>query len=131
MEWKQIFERAKKTGAFTDADLETAKSWPHCAVGDNLRSRGYDKSHASDDLGNIIVNLDFNLKFMGRAFTTAVSDSNCMSRCKQDYNSDEYYRKQCISYINEAQRIYDMIQKTKPSQALIDHLGLKATPAAA
>ena len=123
--------KPKKTGAFTDADLEVAKSWPHCAVGDNLRSRGYDGSHEPFDLGTIIVNLDFNLKFMGRSFTRAVSDSNCMSRCKQDYNSDGYYRKQCISYIDEAQRIYDRIQKMEPSKALIDELKLTVTPTSA
>ena len=131
MEWKQIFKRAQKTGTFTDADLEKAKSWPHCAVGDNLRSRGYNKSRSSGDLFRIIVKLDEKLSHMGASFTCAVADANRMPKRKQDYYSEYEYRKQCMEYIDEAQEIYDRIQKTEPSKALIDELELTVPPASA
>ena len=131
MEWKQIFELARKTETFTDADLKMAKSWPDCAVGDKLHSRGYNKSRSSDDLFRIIVKLDTNLALMGAKFTCAVADANHMPKCKQDYYSEYEYSQQCMEYIDEAQEIYDRIQKTEPSKALIDRLNLKATPAAA
>ena len=131
MNWKQIFERARKTGTFNEDDYEKAKSWPHCAVGDNLRSRGYDKSYTSSQLGNIVVKFDNDLVDMGCTFTAAIAKSEYMSECKQDYSSDDKYRKECMKRVNKAQEIYDRIQKTEPSQALIDKLGLTATPAAA
>ena len=86
MKWKQIFEVARKTGTFTDADLKMARSWPDCAVGDKLHSMNYDKSRPSaDDLYKIIYKLDTNLASMGVSFTLAVSDANYMPVCKQDY----------------------------------------------
>ena len=127
MEWKQIFGRARKTGTFTDADLEIARSWPHCAVGDMLRNRGYNLSLTSSQLGKIIERYDINLEEMGIHFTMAVSNSHHMPMYKQDYNSDENYRKQCMAYIDKSQKIYDQIQKMNLSKALIDRLCLKAT----
>ena len=50
MKWKQIFEIARKTGTFTDADLKMARSWPDCAVGDKLHSMNYDKSYAHQQM---------------------------------------------------------------------------------
>ena len=131
MSWKQIFKRARKTGTFNEDDHKTALSWPDCAVGDMLRSRGYNKSYTSRQLGDIVVALDNDLVDMGCAFTASVAISEYISERKQNYSSDENYRKQCMAYIDEAQEIYNKIQKTEPSQALIDKLGLKATPAAA
>ena len=131
MSWIQIFERARKTGTFNEDDYEKAKSWPHCAVGDMICSIGYNKSYTSRQLAAIIVHLDNNLADMGCAFTAAIAKSEYMSECKQDYSSDDEYRKECMKLVNKAQEIYDMIQKTEPSQALIDFLVLKATPATA
>ena len=130
MKWKQIFEVARKTETFTDADLKMAKSWPDCAVGDNLRSRNYNKSRSSDDLFRIIVKLDTNLALMGSNFTCAVADANRMPKRKQDYYSEYEYSKQCMEYIDEAQEIYNKIQKTEPSKALIDELKLTVPPTA-
>ena len=131
MEWKQIFGRARKTGTFSKDDLKTARSWPRCAVGNMLRSRGYNLSLTSRQLGKIIERYDINLEEMGIHFTMAISDSNYMPKCKQDYNSDENYRKQCMAYIDKAQKIYDRIQKTEPSKALINELELTVPPTSA
>ena len=131
MEWKQIFEQAKKTGAFVDVDLEMARSWPHCAVGDNLRNRGYNLSLISGELGKIVEKHDTNLVNLGIKFTTAVAKSSRMPVCKQNYTSDEKYRKICAAFINKAQEIYNKIQKTEPSQALINELELTVTPTSA
>ena len=131
MNWKQKFEIARKTGTFTDADLEIARSWPHCAVGDMLRNRGYNKSHSSNDLFRIIVKLDEKLTHMGASFTCAVADANHMPKRKQDYYSEYEYRKQCMEYIDEVQEIYDRIQETEPSKALIDELELTVPPTSA
>ena len=130
MSWKQIFKRARKTGTFNEDDYEKAKSWPHCAVGDNLRSRGYNKSYTSRQLGNIVVMFDNDLVDMGCAFTAAIAKSEYMSECKQDYSSDDEYHKECMKRVNMAQEIYYRIQKMEPSKALIGKLGLKDTPAA-
>ena len=130
MKWKQIFEIARKTGTFTDADLKMAESWPDCAVGDNLRSRGYDRSRSSDDLFRIIVKIDEKLTNLGARFTCAVANANNMPNRKQDYNLDENYRNQCMAYIDTAQAIYNKIQKTEPSKALIDELKLTVPPTA-
>ena len=131
MEWKQIFEQAKKTGTFSYDNLKTARSWPHCAVGNMLRNMGYNRTLTSGHLGKIIERYDTNLEEMGIYFTMAISDSYYMPKCKQDYNSDENYHKQCMAYIDKAQEIYDRIQKTEPTQALINELRLKTTPVAA
>ena len=131
MEWKQIFELARKTETFTDADLKMAKSWPDCAVGDKLHGMHYSRSHLSDNLHKIIVKLDTNLALMGSNFTCAVADANRMPKRKQDYYSEYEYSKQCMEYIDEAQEIYDRIQKTEPSKALIDELELTVQPTSA
>ena len=96
-----------------------------------LRSRGYNLSLTSRQLGKIIERYDINLEEMGIHFTMAISDSNYMPKCKQDYNSDENYRKQCMAYIDKAQKIYDRIQKTEPSKALINELELTVPPTSA
>ena len=129
--WKQIFERARKTGTFNEDDWETAKLWNYCAVGDMICSRGYNMSYASKQLADIIVKYDDDLADMGCAFTAAIAKSRHMSELKQNYSSEDEYRKECIRCVNEAEEIYDKVQKTEPSQALIDHLDLKATPATA
>ena len=128
MEWKQIFEYARKNKTFSRDDLTKAGSWPHCAVGDNLRSRGYKKTHTSGDLGYIVDLYSKNLAEMGYSFTLAVSNSERMLKNRARYNSEDEYNKKCMYYINEAQKIYNNIQKTEPSQALIDKLKLTVTP---
>ena len=131
MKWKQRFGRARKTGTFNRNDLETAYSWPDCAVGDMLRSRGYNQILTSRTLAEMIYRNDAVLEEMGCCFYNVVKRSERMPMCRKIYNTDDEYREENIDLINDAQEIYDEIQNMEPSQALIDKLGLKATLAAA
>ena len=128
MSWKQIFERARKTGTFTDADLEMAKSWPHCAVGDMLCSRGYNKSHTSDELADIIISYNFALYGIGDTFFGFIYRSNTMPERKYLYNTEDEYHKECMRLVDEAEKIYDRIQKIGPNLSLRNHLNLKVAP---
>ena len=58
------------------------------------------------------------------SFTRAVRHSVNMPTERANHDSEDKYHKQCIAYINKAQKIYDEIQQTEPTQALIDKLEL-------
>ena len=129
MSWKQIFERARKTGTFNEDDYNTATSWKHCAVGDLLHSSGYNGSYSSDVLGGIVAEHDDYLLDKGLEFTKAVSDSLEMPSKRHRYHSEANYRKACIKLVRKAQKIYDEIQREEINQYLEEHLELTVTAA--
>ena len=113
MSWIQVFEYARKNGAFAKEDIEMSVRWTTCAVNDKLCSMGYNNlSYTCLSLGGIIEEYDSDLQDIGYAFTCAVYDA------------------QGIDGINKAQEIYDKIQKMNLNQALIDRLRLTVTPTA-
>ena len=130
MNWKQIIERAQKNGTFTKEDLKAAESWTDCVVSDKLRSMGYNMSHTSDQLDDIIVKYDEDLAWMGYHFAKAVKLSVRLSRNKELFNTDKERHEICQHITNSTKSLYDEIQNKKPTQALIDRLGLTATPVA-
>ena len=129
MKWNQIFENALKTGTFTNVDLGMAISWPHCAVGDLLHSRGYNGSYSSDVLGRIVDEHDDYLLDKGLEFTKAVRDSLEMPSKRNRYHSEANYHKACIKLVRKAQKIYDEIQREEIHSDLEDHLELTVTSA--
>ena len=130
MKWKQIFENARKIGTFTDEDIKMAKSWPDSAVGDMLRSKGYNLPLTSDMLAVTIYKHDAVLEAMGCCFYNVVKKSELLPICGEIHNTNDEYREEIMDLINEAQEIYDRIQRMKPSKALIDELKLTVPPTA-
>ena len=91
---------------------------------------GYNLSLTSEKLGSIVIKLDKDLAKMGYSFTESVSISAGLLRYREEY-MDDNRRNDYLYYINTAQETYDEIQKTEPTQALINELHLKATPVTA
>ena len=118
MNWKQRFKSAQNRKAFNRDDEETARSWTRGPVGDMLRSRGYKKRHTHGQLAMIIKTHDVGIVEMRRDFIKAIDDSmmSMMSTSKER-----------IKAVNKVKKIYNKIQKTKPSQVLIDELELTVT----
>ena len=73
-----------------------ATSWPDCAVGDMLCSRGYNKSHTSGELADIIISYNFALYGIGDTFYGFIYRSNTMPQRKYLYNTEDEYRKECM-----------------------------------
>ena len=116
MNWKQRFKSAQNHKAFNRDDEETARSWPRGPVGDMLRSRGCKRRYTHGQLAMIIKMHDVGIVEMRRDFIKAIDDSAMMSTSKER-----------IKAVNKVKKIYNKIQKTKPSQALIDELELTVT----
>ena len=130
MNWKQIIERAQKNGTFTKEDLKAAESWTDCVVSTKLRSMGYNMSHTSDQLDDIIFKYDEDLAWMGYHFAKAVKLSESLSRNKKCFNTDEERHEIYQHLTKNTKSLYDEIQNKTPTQALMDKLGLTAIPAA-
>ena len=63
-------------------------------------------------------------------FYNVVKKSELLPICGEIHNTNDEYREEIMDLINEAQEIYDRIQRMKPSKALIDELKLTVTPTA-
>ena len=94
-----------------------------------LRSRGYNLPLTSRTLGDIIYRDDAVLEAMGCCFYNVVKRSELLPICRKICDTEDKHHKESMRLINDAQEIYDRIQKMKLSQTLIDYLNLKATPA--
>ena len=95
-----------------------------------LHNRGYNRIHTSQQLGHIVLSYDDKLNTMGCRLFGTLDESNAMPQRKETYESEDEYRKECMRLVDDAEKAYDEIQNTEPSQALIDCLNLKATPVA-
>ena len=122
MKWSQRFKIALKTGAFNEDDYNTATSWKHCAVGDNLRRSGCNMSHTSDAIGRHVGDCDDYLSGKGFEFTKAVSDSLEMPSKRHLYHSEANYRRACIRRVRKAQKIYNEIQGEEIDPVIKEYL---------
>ena len=130
MNWKQRFNNARKNVTFDDDDMYWATLFPDSsAVGDKLRSMGYNMSFTPDQLHIIVDKLDHDLIEMERLFIDAVEYSAAVLSGEIG-NHDTYstYHKDCMDVIDDAEECYDDIQNKKLTQDIIDVLSLKDTP---
>ena len=110
-------------GTFTKEDLKAAESWTDCVVSTKLRSMGYNMSHTSDQLDDIIFKYDEDLAWMGYHFAKAVKLSESLSRNKKCFNTDEERHEIYQHLTKNTKSLYDEIQNKTPTQALMDKLG--------
>ena len=90
-----------------------------------LHTRGYNRLHTSKQLGHIVMAYDSDLESMGDILYGIINESYNMPQRKENYESEDEYRKECMSLVDEAEKAYDEIQNMVPSQALINRLNLK------
>ena len=128
MNWKQRFKSARKNVTFDEDDVESASLLPDSAVGDKLRSMGYNMSFTSDQLEIIVDKLDNDLRTMEQSFFDAVEYSEAMSGELDNCDTYAEYHRDCMDVIDDAEKFYDKIQNKKLTQDIIDVLSLKDTP---
>ena len=128
MNWKQRFKAARKNVTFDEDDVESASLLSDSAVGDKLRSMGYNMSFTSDQLEIIVDKLDNDLRKMEQSFFESVEYSETLSGEIDYYDAYSTYHSDCMDAIDDAEKYYNEIQDKTLTQDIIDVLSLKETP---